>query len=69
MGKERESNLKREGEGSYEGAKQFRDSQHEFARNGPVKAKAREAADALDGDEAKDLERARATTAKGAGKS
>lgn len=51
------------GEGSYEGAEQFQKAQHEFAENGPVGQKAREAADALDGPEAAELEKARKDTA------
>jgi len=43
----------RKGEGSYEGAEQYRKAQHEFAETGDVKKKAREAADALDSKEGK----------------
>jgi hypothetical protein len=62
MTEEREkdiSNLKLEGEGSREGSRRFQKAQHDFAQNGDVESKAREAALALDGDEAEDLERAR----------
>jgi hypothetical protein len=57
--------LKLEGEGSYEGAKQYQDAQHEFAENGPVEEKAREAADALDSEEADELEEAREKSSHG----
>ena len=49
----------RKGEGSYDGTEQFQKDQHKFAKEGPVKEKAREAAEALDGDEAEELEKAR----------
>jgi hypothetical protein len=62
----RKSNLKLEGEGSYEGARAFIKEQHAFAKSGRVDAKAREAADALDGPEGAALESARKATAKGA---
>jgi hypothetical protein len=55
----------RKGEGSYDGTEQFQKAQHEFARQGPVGKKAREAAEALDGDEAEELERARKAAAEG----
>lgn len=55
----------RKGEGSYEGTEQFQKDQHKFAKDGPVKEKAREAADALEGDEAEELERARKAAADG----
>lgn len=55
----------RKGEGSYDGAEQFQKDQHTFAKDGPVKKKAREAADALDGDESEELEEARQASAKG----
>lgn len=54
----------RKGEGSYDGAEQYQKAQHAFAKDGPVKAKAREAADALDGEEGEALEKARRETAK-----
>ena len=53
----------RKGEGSYDGAEQYQKDQHRFAKDGPVKDKARKAAEALDGDEAEELERARKQTA------
>tara|TARA_R110000824_G_scaffold25838_7_gene89583 strand:+ start:11605 stop:11817 length:213 start_codon:yes stop_codon:yes gene_type:complete len=62
---ENESNLKMEGEGSREGSRRFQEAQHEFARNGDVEGKAREAAKALDGDEAVELEKARKAAANG----
>lgn len=54
-----------QGEGDYISAKKFQDAETEFAAHGPVKEKAREAADALDGPEGKDLEAARKAAAKG----
>lgn len=55
----------RKGEGSYDGTEQFQKEQHKFAKDGPVKEKAREAAEALDGEEAEELERARKASAEG----
>jgi hypothetical protein len=55
----------RKGEGSYDGTEQFQKAQHKFAKDGPVKEKAREAAEALDGAEAEQLERARKASAQG----
>ena len=55
----------RKGEGSYDGSEQFQKDQHKFAKDGPVKDKAREAADALDSDEAEELEQARKAAAEG----
>lgn len=62
---ERKSNLKMEGEGSREGSRRFQEAQHAFAETGDVEGKAKDAARALDGDEAKDLEKARKASAKG----
>ena len=59
------SNLKMEGEGSREGSRRFQDAQHEFAESGDVEKKAKEAARALDGDEAAELEKARKASAQG----
>ena len=59
------SNLKMEGEGSREGSRRFQKAQHAFADNGDVEGKAKEAADALDGDQAAELEKARKAAAKG----
>lgn len=53
------------GEGDYESARKFQEQQEQFAKHGPVKEKAREAADALSGEEGKELERARKKSAKG----
>jgi hypothetical protein len=55
----------RKGEGSYDGTEQFQKAQHEFAKEGPVKEKAREAAEALDSDEGEELEKARKASAEG----
>jgi len=53
------------GEGSYEGAEQFDKAQTEFSKDGgKVDRKAREAADALDGDEAEELRKAEQETGK-----
>lgn len=55
-----------EGEGSYTASKEFGDAQHDFAENGPVEEKAREAAEALDDeDESGELERAARAAAQG----
>jgi hypothetical protein len=62
---DRKSNLKLEGEGSYEGARKFQDAQHDFAKSGKVDANAREAAAAVDGAESAELEAARKAAAKG----
>lgn len=62
---EDKSNLKMEGEGSREGSRRFQDAQHEFAQTGDVEGKAKEAARALEGNEAEALEKARKATAKG----
>ncbi len=53
------------GEGDYESARKFQKSQHQFAKDGPVKEKARQAAEALDSPEGKELERARQKSSKG----
>jgi hypothetical protein len=52
-----------QGEGDYEAARRFDEAEAEFVKTGPVKEKAREAADALDGPEGEALERARKETA------
>ncbi|WP_417593500.1 hypothetical protein [Parasphingorhabdus sp.] len=62
---EQTSNLKMEGEGSREGSRRFQDAQHEFAKSGEVEKKAKDAARALDGDEAAELEKARKASAQG----
>jgi hypothetical protein len=48
-----------QGEGDYKSAKVYQDDQHRFAESGPVKEKAREAEEALDGPEGEALETAR----------
>ena len=62
---DKESNLKMEGEGSREGSRRFQDAQHAFAETGDVEGKAKEAARALEGDEAAELEKARKASADG----
>ena len=59
------SNLKMEGEGSREGSRRFQEAQHEFAEHADVESKAKDAARALDGDEAAELEKARKASAQG----
>ena len=54
-----------QGEGDYISGKKFQEMQHEFAETGPVEEKAREAADALDGPEGAELEKARKETGEG----
>jgi hypothetical protein len=54
-----------QGEGDYVAGREFQDAQRRFAKEGPVKAKGREAADALSGPEASDLEDARRRSAEG----
>lgn len=54
-----------QGEGDYISGKKYQEMQHEFAKNGPVEEKAREAEQALDGPEAEALEKARRDTANG----
>ena len=53
------------GEGDYISGKTYQEMQHEFAEKGPVKQKAREAEEALDGPEGADLEAARRETGEG----
>lgn len=54
------------GEGNYKAAQNYREGQEDFAADKQqVKAKAREAADALDGDESADLEKAEAAARDG----
>ena len=65
----KENGMPLEGEGSYIGGKKYQDAQHKFAQSGKVKEKAREAAEALNSDEAKDLEAARKQAARGETKS
>ncbi len=56
---DKESGLKLEGEGSYEGARRFQNKQRDFAENSDVEKKARDAARALDNNEGEALEKAR----------
>lgn len=58
-------NSKIQGEGNYEAARRFDKEEQDFVKNGPVEKKAREAADALDGPEADELEAARKASAEG----
>ena len=58
-------NSKVQGEGDYESARRCQKEERDFVRNGPVEEKAREAADALDGPEAPELEAARKASAEG----
>jgi hypothetical protein len=51
-----------QGEGDYDAARRYDEAQHAFAKNGPVKQKAREAEEALDGPDGAELERARRET-------
>ena len=59
------SDNKIQGEGDYISGKTFQEMQHDFAENGPVEEKAREAAEALDGPEGAELEKARQETGEG----
>ena len=54
-----------QGEGDYEAGRRFQDAEHKFVETEPVAKKAREAADALDGPEADELEAARKASAEG----
>ena len=54
-----------QGEGDYDAARRFDKEEAAFVKSGKVPEKAREAADALDGPEAEDLERARKDTGEG----
>lgn len=51
------------GEGNYEAAREFQKEQHDFAKSGKVEAAARDAANALDGPEADEIEAARKAAA------
>lgn len=53
-----------QGEGDYKSAKVYQEAQHRFAESGPVKEKAREAEEALDGPEGEALETARKDSGK-----
>ena len=48
-----------QGEGDYIAGRRFQDAERSFAETGPIEKKAREAAEALDGPEGEELERAR----------
>ena len=54
-----------QGEGDYISGKKYQEMQHEFAKDGPVEEKAREAEEALEGPEATELEDARRRSGKG----
>ncbi len=54
-----------QGEGDYVSARKFQQAEQAFVKSGKVEAKAREAADALDGPEGADLEAARRRAADG----
>ena len=54
-----------QGEGDYISGKKYQEMQHEFAKEGPVEEKAREAEEALDGPEAAELEEARRRSGEG----
>lgn len=61
---------KDKGEGNYKASENFRKAEHEFAKDkDKVEAKAKEAAEALDGEEGAELEQARKESAKGHPKS
>jgi hypothetical protein len=59
------ADTKIQGEGDYISGKKYQDMQHEFAKNGPVEEKAREAEEALDGPEGEAIEQARQEAAEG----
>jgi hypothetical protein len=63
--KKPEPQSKVQGEGDYDSARRFQKAEQDFVRSGPVEQKAREAADALDGPEAAELEAARKASAEG----
>jgi hypothetical protein len=54
-----------QGEGDYVAGRRFQEAERSFAERGPVEKKAREAAQALDGPEGSELERARRETGEG----
>lgn len=51
-----------QGEGNYDAGRRFQKEERQFVETGPVEQKAREAAEALEGPEAEELERARRET-------
>lgn len=54
-----------QGEGDYISAKRFQEEERSFVKSGRVADKAREAAEALDGPEGPELEKARRVSARG----
>ena len=54
-----------QGEGNYDAARKFDQDERDFIKKGGVEKKAREAEQALDGEEGADLEKARKDSAKG----
>jgi hypothetical protein len=54
-----------QGEGDYISAKRFDEEERSFVQSGQVEQKAREAAEALDGPQGEELERARRAAAEG----
>jgi hypothetical protein len=54
-----------QGEGNYEAARKYDAEQEAFAKSGKVGGAAKEAADALDGPEGAELEKARIETGEG----
>ncbi len=61
----RTSKSKVQGEGDYVSARRFQEEERAFVESGRVEGKAREAADALAGPEAEELEEARLASARG----
>ena len=54
-----------QGEGNYVAGRRFQNAERKFVKTGPVTQKAREAADALEGPEGAELEKARIETGEG----
>lgn len=54
-----------QGEGDYVAGRRFQEAERSFAEKGPVERKAREAAEALSGPEAEELEEARRASGEG----
>jgi hypothetical protein len=54
-----------QGEGDYVAGRRFQDAEQAFLKKEPIEEKAREAAEALDGPQAKELEAARISTGEG----
>lgn len=69
MADKKQPNLKGEGkvqgEGDYVAGRRFQEAERSFVEKGPVERKAREAAEALGGPEAEELEAARRETGEG----